>query len=663
MAVHFSFQSYSWSLGTTSFRMADFHRKVEEQLMIIDDFWNIEDNKNCSWESNPQIQTQYYDFAFERGFITGELEATDTSSKSKTARQKTSGLVDIGLIDNNRRLSEVGEKLLNIARSSNFASDNEFQIPSDSFIYFKQILKTSYEIQDGYVRPLLVVGRVLQECDGYLTDNEFTYLLPLCVDESTTRSIVSNIKKLRNGEVTIDSVICDIVLNRYNYPQAMDYLIQSDKSPEDIMIVGMNRKSPRYDASYASLYGALIQTYLKKDYDAASALLKATKKIKHRPGTLWRNLLFENPRSVKGKEDLKANGFDSVSNEENMARRFFMYMHLFKIKSNLLDYKDLNRRYLNITDAFIFENGIMKFTPLFENFFKTEANEIFKDAFSSCDLLEKDCDITQIHPSLILDSKKLLKVFNKEQNTNFDSMEQVYDYFETERYNRFRKLIDTKFPNNTIIQVLVDCETRSNDDELITMFGGEADVPTIFEYVVAVAWYRLSKYHGKILQYMNLSLDNNLLPRTHAGGGESDIVYKYLKTDKYPAHTLLIECTLMTGTTQRHGEMEPVSRHLSNYMIDEDKNAYCTFVANNLHPTVISDFRGRKNMPYYRNDTDYVESMKIIPLHTEQLRSLLEKNIYYEQIYELFEGAFLNEEIKAPPEWYTTCIKGEIEKL
>ncbi|SET20182.1 AlwI family type II restriction endonuclease [[Clostridium] polysaccharolyticum] len=49
--------------------------------------------------------------------------------------------------------------------------------------------------------------------------------------------------------------------------------------------------------------------------------------------------------------------------------------------------------------------------------------------------------------------------------------------------------------------------------------------------------------------------------------------------------TLLIQnflIVLMEGTTQRHGEMEPVSRHLANYMIDEDENAYCTFVSDNL---------------------------------------------------------------------------------
>ena len=53
MPQHFAFQSYSWSLGTTSFRMADFHRKVEEQLIILNEFWKVPENHDEKWESNP----------------------------------------------------------------------------------------------------------------------------------------------------------------------------------------------------------------------------------------------------------------------------------------------------------------------------------------------------------------------------------------------------------------------------------------------------------------------------------------------------------------------------------------------------------------------------------------------------------------------------------
>ena len=335
-------------------------------------------------------------------------------------------------------------------------------------------------------------------------------------------------------------------------------------------------------------------------------------------------------------------------------------MHLYKIMSNLLDYKDLNRRYFGITDAFIFEDGQVRFSPIFENFFKTGANHCFEDAYTDCSLLIRDVALWQINENLVFDEAAIINEFNDNCDTDFTYMDQVYGYLETERYRKFRSLIDTKFTNERIISILKDCEDRKNDEKLIEIFGGEADVPTIFEYVVAIAWYRMSEYRGKILDYMRLSINNELLPRTHAGGGESDIVYRYDATDDYPEHTLLIECTLMEGTTQRHGEMEPVSRHLSNYMMDENPDAYCTFIANNLHASVISDFRGRKHSPYYRNNDEHVDSMKIIPLHTRELRAAIEKDIKYGQLYRIFDAAFLDAEVTAPPEWYNVCIRDEI---
>ena len=65
-----------------------------------------------------------------KGFVEGEA-----GNKPKDAREKTSGLVDIGLIDDGRKLSDVGKALLKISTENDFSSDNQFQIDKDSFIY------------------------------------------------------------------------------------------------------------------------------------------------------------------------------------------------------------------------------------------------------------------------------------------------------------------------------------------------------------------------------------------------------------------------------------------------------------------------------------------------------------------------------------------------
>jgi len=71
---------------------------------------------------------------------------------------------------------------------------------------------------------------------------------------------------------------------------------------------------------------------------------------------------------------------------------------------------------------------------------------------------------------------------------------------------------------------------------------------------------------------MKLSLDVNMLPKRHAGGGEADLIFKYNDTPSYPAHDLLLEVTLSESTGQRQMEWEPVSRHLENHIKLETHN-------------------------------------------------------------------------------------------
>ena len=256
MPEHFIFKTYAWSLGTTSFRMADFHKKVEEQLLLLREFWKDSANKGIdTWKGNKKLQVCYYDYLYEKKFISGEIKNSD--KKAKTARQKTSGLVNIGLIYDNRRLTPVGKKLIEIVESGDFSTDNAFQIPKDSFLYLKQMIKTSCKVDVGYVRPFLVTGNVLFACNNYLTEDEFTYLLPLCVNKETTDKIISNILKYRHGDITVDDIIIDTVLTCYDYPRARSYFLSTPKDDDVIMSIGMNRDGIKHDKCYVKLYKTL----------------------------------------------------------------------------------------------------------------------------------------------------------------------------------------------------------------------------------------------------------------------------------------------------------------------------------------------------------------------------------------------------------------------
>lgn len=243
-------------------------------------------------------------------------------------------------------------------------------------------------------------------------------------------------------------------------------------------------------------------------------------------------------------------------------------------------------------------------------------------------------------------------------------MQEAYSEVDRLRYERFNKMVDRKFTDITLMTLLNDFDNR-NDEEITSIVTDNADVPTIFEYILGIIWYKASGRRGRVLDYLKLSLDANLLPITHAAGGEADIVWEYENTYEYPKHSLLLEATLADSTNQRRMEMEPVSRHLGNHLLRTGNlNSYCVFATSYLHVNVISDFMNRKLMIYCDpSDNDkYIDGMKIIPLCTKDLRNIISNRIQYSQLYRHFQKAYEANE-RHPQRWYDTYVSLTDEKM
>lgn len=647
------YKSFCWSLGTTSFRTKDFNKTIEEQLLLLDEFWKLDENKDENWSGNKDLQTRYYDFMQSKDFVEG-----NAGNKPKDAREKTSGLVDIGLIDDGRKLSNAGKALLKITSENDFSSDNQFQIAKDSYIYLKQLLKTYYNVDGHTVRPFMVLIHLLNKFD-YLTLDEYTYLLPLCIGKTETNEIIDGISKLRCRNISIDEIIVNRLMGMFNYKTALDYFIDNEVTEELICEIGLNRKSRQYDKPYFKLYQALHRVFVLNDIDNLISVYDATRDIKI--GKWWRNYLFdttsEKAISNHPVAHLKTTLFNEVEDENTFKIAFFKIMHLFKAKATLSDYLDLNRRYIKTTDVVLFEDDTIKFDIVPKHFFKSVAAKLYQDAFTSSELLYEDCDMPEISECLIVNDDTIVAGINEELGINVSDMQSARAALEDTRYQRLQHLIDTKFTDDKILSLL-DCFETRNDDEIRSMVTDNADVPTIFEYVLGILWYKASERHGKILDYMKLSLDADLLPKTHAAGGEADIVYEYEATEYYPEHTLLLEATLADSTNQRRMEMEPVSRHLGMHLIRTgNMNSYCVFATNYLNINVISDFRSRKTTPFY-DPQDYSKSiagMKIIPLQTSELKKIVSNRKTYKELYSLFETAY-NSNLP-PHKWYTNSIR------
>ena len=661
MPASIPYKSFCWSFGTTSFRTKNFNKTIEEQLALLNGFWQLPENQNCVWNGNVELQTRYYDYMQRMGFVEG-----NAGNKPKDAREKTSGLVDIGLIDDGRRLTNAGISLLEICNANDFSSDNFFEIPNDSYIYLKQLLKTSSSIDGNTVRPFIVLLYVLSRVDELSLD-EFTYLLPLCTSSENTQNVIDGINSIRTGTSTIDSFILGRLMSMDNYQRALRFFLENTVDEDVIRIIGMNRKSAKedgknYDKDYLPLYNALSRYYLANDVDAIVDIYEATRKIKI--GKWWRQLLFDTPsRKAIHKNPtihFKHSDFDRTRTLDEFKTQFFEKMHLFKAKATLSDYLDLNRRYVKTTDVVLFEDDIVKLDIVPKHFFNSVIDELYVQAYIETEELYHDCAINNIALCLNINEQAVINGVNAELGATVTTIAEARAVLEDNRYARLQHLIDTKFTDTQIL-TLLDCFERRNDTDIRSMVTDNADVPTIFEYVLAILWYKVSERQGKILDYMKLSLDADLLPKTHAAGGEADIVYEYEATEHYPSHTLLIEATLADSTNQRRMEMEPVSRHLGQHLIrTRNMDSYCVFATNFLNINVISDFRSRKTTPYYDSQdyTQYVEGMKIIPLETSELKRIVQVSKTYKELYPIFEEAFNS---ALPPHmWYDNCIKNSI---
>lgn len=657
--INIPYKQFLWSLGTTSFRTKQFNKVIEEQLRLIDIF--RKEYPYAVWSGNDELQTKYYDFLKEKAFITGEAQ-----NKPKDAREKTSGLKDIGLLDEERNLTPVGKRLLNLSLNHNFKIDNDLQIASDSYIYLKQLLKTTCEVSEQKVRPLLVILYLLDELE-YLTFDEFTYLVPLCISEEITRLMVSNIKNLREQKVTVDGIIISVLLGMENYNNALNLFLENPITEELICAIGMNRKSRTYDKSYYPLYKALYSVCVQNNMSAIYEVYEETKKVNI--GRLWRNCLFDTDSKMAIRNNPEEHFYNSellnIRDERQFKIAFFKLMHLFKARATLHDYFDLNRRYIGTTDIFLFRDEKVCLDIIPKYFFMSIKNELFNDAFTECDKLYQDCTLLEIGGYLEISEQEILLGISKEIGASITTYSEVKNIVEEERYKRFNTLIDTKFKDSELLRILTCFENRE-DDVLADMITDNADVPTMFEYIIGIIWFKLSNREGKVLDFMGLSLDADLLPRTHAGGGEADIVYEYKAgpKHKYPTHTLLIEMTLANDpSNQRRMEMEPVSRHLGEYMLSHKEiEAYAAFVSTHININVVSDFLGRRNLPYYnsQNYDEYVSGLKIIPIDTNKIKEFIERHYNYDMIYELLDDLY-KQNIR-PNEW-DRCFINEIQSI
>ena len=656
-----AFQSYCWNLGTTSFRVQNLNYKIERQLQMLNELWS--DRSNITWDGI--TQEKYYNIMHKEGFVTG-----DAQRKDKDARQKTSGLVEIGVIDKERKITEIGYKIIEIIKNNDFESDNIFNIHKDSFIYLKQLLKMQKTGTNMEVKPFIVLIYLLSNLE-YLNRDEFTYLLPLCLKNCEAKDMLITI---REKEITIEDIIKNRMNSMKNYQEALEFMNNNDiDTLEKFAKVDMNRKSKEYSKDLFEFYKYLLEVSQRElnedDLNKIIEFIRIQSNKNSKVAKYWKDYFGYSTKAIftdEWKEYIKTTRIFNAKDKIEFNTEFFRIMHTAKWKATLEDYADLNRRYFSLTDIILFKDNRVELDILPRYYFLNIAEELLNTKFLNTkeykEYIEKDIKFEEIYDCLDININDIITQIRVDYPESKISLDNVKEFIQDERKKRFEELIEKRFKKENLIELFRNIE-NDNRKEVEEYLDCEATIPTILEYVLAIAWYRISDKQGNILDFMKLSLDANLLPKNHAGGGTADIIYHYYRNEIYDEHDLLLEATLTDSTSQRKAEMEPVSRHLiRNKQEYDNETSYAVFVANILNEEVLSDFRGRRTHWYKGKNDEAKQGLKIIPLSINDIIKILEKNLNYKQLYELFENAY-NDTKTNDLEWYDILIKEPIKNI
>ncbi len=179
-------------------------------------------------------------------------------------------------------------------------------------------------------------------------------------------------------------------------------------------------------------------------------------------------------------------------------------------------------------------------------------------------------------------------------------------------------------------------QTEKKDSQIKKAVNDGATVPTIYEYMIGIAWYYISKGEFDLYHSLNLTLNADFEPVIHAGGGEGDIVIDYDDL------VLMLEVTLINKQAQKRGEWEPVLRHSLNLKAaGGTKETITFFIADESDYNTVNIWRAVAAVSLESTDTHAkVDGVVIMPFTNKEILAFLEKGIYYKEIVKAVKTSF-----------------------
>lgn len=212
----------------------------------------------------------------------------------------------------------------------------------------------------------------------------------------------------------------------------------------------------------------------------------------------------------------------------------------------------------------------------------------------------------------------------------------IKNFLNSQKNESFISHIKEKYPKEKIIELLPMFSDRRRDNQIKKAINDSATIPTMYEYIIGIAWYYISNGEFDLYNSLNLTLNADFEPVIHAGGGDGDIVIHYEDL------IVMLEVTLMNKQAQKRSEWEPVLRHSLNLKAsNESKETITFFVADELDYNTINIWRAVASVSLESTNThSKVDGVIIMPFTNREILTFLEKNIYYKDIVKVVKDSF-----------------------
>lgn len=556
------------------------------------------------------------------------------------ARHYTSNLERIGLCNKERVITPAGFDFLK-GRIQRDAIENILPISDLNICLIRQLMKLKIYIcspngKFKFYSPFFMSLYLLLYGGKGIDKGMFTYIVqgssPSWYSSSLKLdSIISILKKEKYYKTTVDNV-----------PEK--FKTGSKISKYDFGNLIKNRKSSKTIDVYYSFYCALydfVHSPSEKTYiELKKNSTKPPVKTKLNKAFGRGNALFE--FDSYSFLDFLENNDSKLLNKEKFNENFYKEYSISKYIDSASEYSDTTLRLLSATGLFCFNKAMpeLSYKNVLKALFPKESlqNLVFGE-YSRKDVYESEkkfIDRTSIMSIINMDNNHILEILNKLSIELCQTTGTLKESLEKQKRLDFEKHIENKYPKEVVCKLLSWFSDRSKDNDIKKSVNEDSSIPTIFEYILAIAWYYISGKKISAYDCLNLTLNGDFEPLTHAAGGAGDIIVKY------DNKVVMIEVTLMNKNAQKRGEWEPVLRHAINLTSEESNKKVTTlFVADELDYNTINIWRAVASVPLESSSTKKkTEHVVIMPFTIQEIHHFLENNISDDIIIEKVNNSF-----------------------